>query len=100
LDSIKIDGASLAVVAKDLSKVIISNSEIVNSEVVYCAFQKKQEFGPSIIVANNVTFTVFKEENLIEEKSTLRIDGEKIHDYRDDVRKYLYGNEFGKETVK
>lgn len=100
LDSIKIDGASLAVVAKDLSKVIISNSEILNSEVVYCAFQKKQEFGPSIIVANNVTFTVFKEENLIEEKSTLRIDGEKIHDYRDDVRKYLYGNEFGKETVK
>ena len=100
LDSIKIDGASLAVVAKDLSKVIISNSEILNSEVVYCAFQKKQEFGPSIIVANNVTFTVFKEVNLIEEKSTLKIDGEKIHDYRDDVRKYLYGNEFGKETVK
>ena len=100
VDSIKIDGASLAVVAKDLSKVIISNSEILNSEVVYCAFQKKQEFGPSTIVANNVTFTEFKEENLIEEKSTLKVDGEKIHNYRDDVRKYLYGNEFGKETVK
>lgn len=100
IDSIIVDGASLAVVAKDLSEVEISNSTITNSEVVYCAFQKKSEFGPSNITTNKVVYSKFKEENLIEEGSKLKVDGEKIHNYRDDVRKYLYGNEYGKETVK
>jgi hypothetical protein len=100
IDSIIVDGASLAVVAKDLSEVEISNSTITNSEVVYCAFQKKNEFGPSSITTQNVKYSKFKEENLIEEKSKLKVDGEKIHNYRDDVRKYLYGNEYGKKTVK
>ena len=100
IDSISIDGASLAIVAKDLSTVNISNSVITNSPVVYCAFQKKKEFGPSSITANKVEFSNFKEENLIEENSKLKIDGEKIHNYRDDVKKYLYGNEYGKKTIK
>jgi hypothetical protein len=100
IDSISIDGASLAIVAKDLSSVKISNSSIVNSQVVYCAFQKKKEFGPSSITAEKVEYSNFKEENLIEEKSRLKVDGEKIHNYRDDVKKYLYGNEYGKKTVK
>lgn len=100
VDSCFIDGASLAIVAKDLSKVEISNTVVANSEVVYCAFQKKDEFGSSSIEATNVSFTNFKEENLIEEGSKLKVDGEKIHNYRDDVKKYLYGNEYGKETVK
>ncbi len=100
VDSISIDGAALAIVAKDLSRVKISNSVITNSPVVYCAFQKKKEFGPSSITAEKVEFSNFKEENLIEENSKLKIDGEKIHNYRDNVKKYLYGNEYGKETVK
>ena len=100
VDSISIDGASLAIVAKDLSTVNISNSIITNSPVVYCAFQKKKEFGPSSITVKKVNFSHFKEENLIEENSKLKIDGEKIHNYRDDVKKYLYGNEYGKKTVK
>lgn len=100
IDAISVDGASLAIVAKDLSSVDIKNSTITNSEVVYCAFQKKSEFGASEISASKVKYTKFKEENLIEEGSKLKVDGEKIHNYRNDVRKYLYGNEYGKETVK
>lgn len=100
VNGIKINGASLAVTSKDLSKVDIKNTEITNSEVIYSAFQKKSEFGPSSIVAQNVTYKNFKEENLIEEGSKLKVNGEKIHNYRDDVKKYLYGNEYGKETVK
>ena len=98
--NIIIKKASLGVVAKDLSTVNIQNSEIIDSEVVFCAFQKKNEFGPSRIGARNMTYSKFKEENLIEEGSSLKLDGEKVHNYRDDVRKYLYGNEYGKETVK
>lgn len=100
VNNVYIDGASLAIVAKDLSTVKVTNSSIINSQVVYCAFQKKNEFGPSSITAENVEFSNFKEENLIEENSKLKIDGEKIHNYRDDVKKYLYGNEYGKKTVK
>jgi hypothetical protein len=100
IDNISIDIASLAIVAKDLSTVKISNSLITNSQVVYCAFQKKKEFGSSAIEADKVEYSNFKEENLIEEGSKLKVDGEKIHNYRDNVKKYLYGNEYGKETVK
>ena len=100
VDNIYIDGVSIAIVAKDLSTVKVTNSSIINSQVIYCAFQKKDEFGPSSITAKNVEFSNFKEENLIEENSKLKIDGEKIHNYRDNVKKYLYGNEYGKKTVK
>ncbi|MBI34583.1 MAG: hypothetical protein CMP67_04380 [Flavobacteriales bacterium] len=95
-----IKGASLGVVAKDLSKVNIESSKITESEVVFCAFQKKKEFGPSKINASEITYDLYKEENLIEKGSSLKIDGKKVHNYRDDVRKYLYGNEYGKKTVK
>ena len=98
--NILIQGASLGVVTKDLSKVNIADSKIIESEVVFCAFQKKKEFGPSKINAKNVTYSRFKEENLIEEGSSLKLNGKKVHNYRDDVRKYLYGKEYGKETVK
>ena len=100
IDSISINGASLAIVAKDLSKIKITNSSITNSQVIYCAFQKKKEFGASSITAKQVEYSNFKEENLIEENSKLKIDGEKIHNYRDNVKKYLYGNEYGKKTAK
>jgi hypothetical protein len=100
VDSILIDGASLAITAKDNSSIKIDNSEIKNSEVVFCAFQKKNEFGPSSISGKNLIYSDFKKDFLIERKSSLTMDGKKITKYTEDVRGILYGNEFGKATVK
>lgn len=100
VDSIKIDGASLAITAKDNSSIDISNSSISNSEVVFCAFQKKKEFGPSDISGTNVIFKNSKKNYLIEKRSSLKLDGKAIEKYEESVREILYGNEYGKATVK
>ena len=100
VDSILIDGASLAVTAKDKSSIKIDNSEIKNSEVVFCAFQKKNEFGPSKISGRKVTYSDFKKDFLIETKSSLTLDGKETNKYTKDVRGILYGKEYGKATVK
>lgn len=100
VENILVDGASLAITAKDKSTIDIANSEIKNSEVVFCAFQKKKEFGPSNIEGKNIKFSEFKRDFLVEEKSSLIIDGKTITKFEKDVKKILYGNEYGKATVK
>ncbi len=100
VDQIVIDGASLAITAKDKSSIKIANSEVKNSEVVFCAFQKKKEFGPSVIEGTNIKYNDFKKDFLIETKSSLTLDGKSVDKYTEDVRGILYGNEFGKATVK
>ena len=100
VDSVNIEGASLAITAKDNSSIDITNSIISNSEVVFCAFQKKKEFGPSNIIGNNIVLKNTKKEFLIEKKSSLTLDGKAVEKYEESVRDILYGNEYGKATVK
>lgn len=100
VDSSSIDGASLAITAKDNSSIIISNSSILNSDVVFCAFQKKKEFGPSNIEGNNIDYKDSKKDFLIEKKSSLKLNGKLIKEYEESVREILYGNEYGKATAK
>ena len=100
VDRVRVDGASLAITAKDNSFINISNSTISNSEVVFCAFQKKQEFGPSNITGTNIVFKNIKKEYLIEKKSSLKLNGKVVEKYEESVREILYGNEYGKATVK
>ena len=69
-------------------------------DLLICAFQKKNEFGPSSISGKNLIYSDFKKDFLIERKSSLTMDGKKITKYTEDVRGILYGNEFGKATVK
>lgn len=63
-------------------------------------FQEHEKERPSEIVARSVICKNFKEVELIEKGSTLKVNGEKVHRYRDDVKKYLYGKEYGKKTSK
>lgn len=100
VSNIVVNGASLAVTAKDNSSINIDSSEIKNAEVIFCAFQKKQEFGPSQIKANNIEYSGFKKDFLVEDKSSLTIDGKTIEKFEKDVKQILYGNEYGKATVK
>ena len=100
VDSVIIEGASLAITAKDNSTIIVSNSSILNSDVAFCAFQKKKEFGPSHIEGKNILYMNSKKDFLIEKKSTLKLNGNFIEKYEESVRKILYGNEYGKSTVK
>ena len=67
---------------------------------MYVVFQKKSEYGPAKINAKRISCVNFREMHLIQKESSLKIDGKKIHSYREKVKSYLYGKEYGKKTIK
>lgn len=53
--SAKIDGAPIAIAAKDLSTLLVENVQLNNCRQGFTAFQKKPEYGGSTIVVNQYT---------------------------------------------
>ena len=94
--NLKISGGEIAIVSKDNSIIEIQGVTINSSKLGYCAFQKKSEYGPGIIVANNATSKNLKTEYLIEIGSTLSINGIEVKNKSPMVKKLLYGTEYGK----
>jgi hypothetical protein len=61
--------------SKDKSELYVDNVIIENPEYCVVAYQKKAEFGPGNIWANNLTCIDYKRFSLIETESLLVIDG-------------------------
>ena len=99
-ENLTIKFCSQVFTAKDLSTIEVKNTTVEEAEVVYLAFQKKAIYGPGKIISQGVATKNFKEFALIEKESSLIIEGKKQHNYTDNVKKYLYGKEYGKRTVK
>ena len=95
-----IENTSLGIISKDLSKVSAYNTTLSNCEIAYCAFQKKGEFGPATIVSKKSKESDCKKRNLIEFKSTFSLNDSVINEFEYNVIDYLYGNIYGKATVK
>ena len=72
----------------------------MDCEIGYCAFQKKGEFGPGKIYSSNDKITNCSVDHLIEQKSNLTINGERIKVFQNNVIDYLYGKKYGKATFK
>lgn len=98
--NIVIDGAELGVTSKDKSTIDIAGVTIRNTKIGFSAFQKKPEFGPAHIVATGVKLENTDISDLIEEGSSLKLEGKDMPPSRDNVKEILYGAEFGKATVK
>ena len=96
--NVEFHGCELAVNSKDDSRVDIRQSIIMNCTVGYAVFMKKTEYGPSSISALKVTLKDCNKDWLIEEKSSLFIDGEAIEHTHGNVSMLLYGNEYGKSS--
>lgn len=96
--NVEFQGCELAVNSKDDSRVDIRQSGIMNCTVGYVAFMKKTEYGPASISASKVTLEECNKDWLIEEKSTLFIDGKAQEHTHDKVSMLLYGNEYGKSS--
>jgi len=95
-ENLKLNNCELAFTSKDLSKLKIDNAEIYNTRAIYIAFTKKNEFGPSAIMANNIkVHTKPKYQALLSEDCTLTIDGKAYKKYTQNVFEMLYGNELG-----
>ncbi|MDX5584869.1 MAG: CotH kinase family protein [Aureibaculum sp.] len=74
-NKIEIYGAKIAVKSKDSSDINMENAKIVDSDLAFFAMQEKQEFGPARISVNNLSINNVTNENIIQDKSTLLING-------------------------
>jgi hypothetical protein len=103
ISNTSIDNSEIAVASKDQSTVFISDSKIFNSKVAYAAFQKKQEYGPSIIVSNQVEIKGYDIPYLVEGESSIQVDDvfvDPVESTEKIVKDYLYGTKFGKSSNK
>ncbi|MCB9297029.1 MAG: CotH kinase family protein [Lewinellaceae bacterium] len=99
-DHITITDSEIGFTSKDRSELIITDSKAVNTRIGITIFMKKSEFGPAYIQADRVQIEGAEIPYLIETNSGFVLDGAGYEANRDDVKKILYGAEFGKASVR
>jgi len=94
---IKVMDSEIAIASKDKSSFDIVNSYLENNRLCFTAFQKKPEFGPATIVADSIGHSGCQLEYLIENGSSLILDGREVETVQG-VKGKMYGVEFGKSS--
>ena len=97
-NKININNSEIGITSKDLSNVNLSEVTINNTKVGYTAFIKKPEFGPSNVNITNSILNDVELPYLIEEKSSMVKDGNKIENTKLKVEEILYGVDYGKKS--
>jgi hypothetical protein len=82
--------SSIALARKDLSHVTVSNLVVRNCRIGFAAFAKKPEFGPARITATELDMEDVDIPYLIEDRSTLSVDGHLHIADRERLRETLY----------
>ena len=95
--NIVIKNSEIAVACKDKSFLQLSNSLLQNNHLGFTAFQKKSEFGSATIEADSIQLMGNKIIHLIETRSSLSLNGEKMPT-NDKVVEQMYGAEFGRKS--
>jgi len=88
---IKIKKAKIAIASKDMSTTIVRNASIHNSKIAFAVFQKKSEFGPSSIIVNELNMEDIEIPYLIEDESSMIVNGNRIKSDRKNLKEILYG---------
>ncbi len=89
--------SEIAIAGKDLSIIHAEDLVIKNCKLAFTAFKKKPEFGPSNIIANQVLLEGVQTEHLIENKSSLVLNGT-VSSTINHVKDKMYGVEFGVDS--
>jgi len=95
---LEIKNAEIAAASKDLSQLSITDVKISDCKIGFTVYKKKPEFGPSTMHLTNLQSSNIELPYLIEEQSTLTLDGNHVGDKRKDVEKMLYGAQYGKSS--
>ena len=77
VENCTINNAIIAVASKDNSTVKVTNCEISNCENAYASYQKKTEYGPSSLFAENNSLKEIKGVQLVELNSVVTVNGKK-----------------------
>jgi len=96
--NINISYAELGLVSKDLSYLKLSGVTLSNTAVPYAVFQKKEIFGPAILIVNNSNTINFKEKFLLEPQSIIILNKIRIKSNYINVSDILYGKLYGKSS--
>jgi hypothetical protein len=97
-EQIRIKNAELAVASKDMTEMKIHDISIVGGEIGFTVYQKKPEYGRASITATAVSIEKSSIPYLVEEQSTLWVNGKMIEPSRKNVKDILYGVEYGKAS--
>ncbi len=86
----EIKNSNICVGSKDLSNLSISSSSLSECNYGFAIYQKKSEFGPASITAENVSLNANKEEYIVEKKSNFIVNGKIILGDKENVYNKLY----------
>ena len=89
-NNLKIKSAKIAIAAKDESNVSIANIFVGSSEVGATAFNKKHQYGPSVLSISDVDMQSVKHPYLVDQKSSLTVDSVLISETDEDLRDKFY----------
>jgi hypothetical protein len=96
--SIRIRSGEIGVAAKDRSTARLQGLRMEGARVGLTAFQKKPEFGPAQIDVEGLEIIDAVEAYLLEEGSSIRVDGQERPANADTLESLFYGVKFGKAS--
>lgn len=97
----KVRNSEIGFASKDNSNIECKRIDIFNSKLGFTAYQKKPEYGPAKISAEDVNMRGNKVETLTEIRSTIFLNGKLIEGDVEDVGdEFMYGVEFGKASER
>ena len=94
-EDLEITESEIAIASKDKSVVTLTRVDISDSRLGVTLFQKKPEFGPASLEANDYVIRNTDVPSLIEQGSLFLVNGERIPANNTNVSDLLYGNLYG-----
>lgn len=88
-----VKNSEIALASKDLSNLYVENGNVINCKLSCAVYNKKPEFGPARM---EIVLSQIPRIFLVENQSTLLVDYNRQETAGLNVKKRLYGNEFGK----
>jgi len=85
-ENIRIERSGIGIASKDLSSAAVFKCSINDCHISLAAFQKKPEYGPADLSVSDVSFSGVGRETLLEEGSSLSVNGEDIKGGRVDLK--------------
>tara|TARA_B100002052_G_C15880717_1_gene599098 strand:+ start:13 stop:2622 length:2610 start_codon:yes stop_codon:yes gene_type:complete len=102
LSNINITNSEIGLAVKDNSNAILSFVKIRNSELPIAVFVKKNEYGPAKLNIKEFSIKESEKLYLVDDRSELVINGENFKGTEPGsvIESYLYGNKYGKATIR
>ena len=102
IKNLEINNSEIGLAVKDASEALIDNAIFYNTKLPIVVFVKKKEYGAASLIAKNLNLKNSKDLFLVDNKSNLIINDKKFESNLtgSEIESQLYGNTFGKATVR